>query len=133
MRADDARMQLKRKYNVNSSFFSQLNLNMPVHPSKTKFPLIGMQRRWFPRSTDMFKLVFSSLLLCISPTTASVFAFRWQRRACAHCNDDSCFPSWLNATAVSINIFLSGPAGCLVWQGMHLTQPANSRPTHHLM
>lgn len=58
---------------------------------------------------------------CFPPVTAQFYIFFWHRDAFMHSNDDSFFPSWLNATTKSMNMFLSVPVGCLVWHEMHLT------------
>lgn len=66
---------------------------------------------------------------CLPPFTAQ-FEFCCHRVAFMHSNDDWFFLSWLNATTVSINMFLSVPAACQVWCGMPLTQLFSSRPIH---
>lgn len=128
------------KKHVRKFHFTSQGWNSPCQCvlQKRKHPSTGMQVRW---CFWIYPHVRTCLLLSTTsqsnppppPPAALCFPFGRQRHACTHRNDDSCFPSWLNATAVSINIFLSGPAGCLVWQGMHLTQPASSGPAHHLM
>lgn len=115
------------------------NLHMLMHSFKGYLSLLWCGGR---QNGFLYPLTFYNLSVpcsffnggCFPPITAQFsFLFFCHTDASMHSNDDSFFLSWLNATAVSINIFLCGPAGCIVWQEMHLTQLFSSRPIHSLM
>lgn len=63
-------------------------------------------------------------------SSSAKFSFFGTQMSLCNGNDDSFFLSWLNATTVSINIFLWASTSCLVW---HLSQLFSSRPNHSLI
>lgn len=112
---------------------STQNLNTQIHPFRGCLSLFWCHGR---QNAFLYPLNFENWLYhvvlngdCLPPFTAQ-FKFCWHRVAFMHSNDDSFFLSWLNATTVSINMFLCAPAACQVWRGMPLTQLFSSRPIH---
>lgn len=112
----------------------QCNRNFKTKQSVQSFPFVVAADRTASYSHRKFNRLYYVLFLIVAAFLSSLLNFQifWHTDAFMHSNDDSFFLSWLNATAVSINIFLSAPAGCLIWHGICLTHLFSSRPIHIL-